>query len=692
MTQATVTPSLNGEQGTAIANAVRLFTRCEPDAVVEARILDAPRPRAVTAGYFRDPHKLAEAVVREDGPAAYFVFNAVDPRCYGRSADRLKPNLKELTTDADITRRRWLFLDIDPCRPAGVSATDEEHAAALDAAERIADWLREEHAYPEPVCADSGNGAYLFYPVDLPNDEENKELVKAVTNALADRFSSDRVKIDRAVFNAARIVRLPGTMNRKGDSTDEQPHRPCRVLSAPDRIGLVTAEQLRALAPTIAAPASRGLTLRVGDNRIERARAYLAKVQRGVQGQHGSNPTFRAACILVQGFALDPAEARPLMDEYSARCDPPWSEKEIDHKLADALKANEARGRGYLLNGHSTGFSSGSHPKGEKREPNPETGFAPSILCSDLRVADPNKLWLWRPYVAPESITLFSALWKAGKTTLLAHLLRSFGAGSTFCGLAVTPARVLYVTEEGESRWAVRRDRLGLGDWIRFRVRPFVRKPTFPEWYAFLNDVVAELQVNPADLVIMDTISNLWPVVHENDAGEVTAALMPLREIAAAQILVHHLKKNDGKEATGSRGSGALMAFADTILELRRFNGDDHGCRRRVLTSWGRDEESQAELVIELNESGTGYDARGSRDKVSAEDLVDQVAELLPAVQADAMTTEHIHDSWPDSPPPHRTRLLHALSAGTETQRWNRSGEGKKGSPYRYWRHLKVPD
>jgi hypothetical protein len=323
--------------------------------------------------------------------------------------------------------------------------------------------------------------------------------------------------------------------------------------------------------------------------------------------------------------------------------------------------------------------------KGENRNRIVQTGFSPSILCSDLRADDPNKLWLWRPYVAPESITLFSALWKAGKTTLLAHLLRSFGHDETFCGRAVTSARVLYVTEESQARWAARRDRLTLGDWIRFRVRPFMRKPSGTEWYAFIHDLVAELQADPADLVVMDTISNLWPVVHENDAGEVTAALMPLRQITAAQILVHHLKKNDGKEATGSRGSGALMAFADTILELRRFNADDHTCRRRVLTSWGRDEESQGELVIELNETRTGYDARGSRDRVSADDLVDKVAGLLPALEAEALTIEQIHTSWPDSPPPHRQRLLHALSFGTDSKRWNRSGKGVKGSPYRYW-------
>src|SRR5262249_48066778 len=62
-----------------------------------------------------------------------------------------------------------------------------------------------------------------------------------------------------------------------------------------------------------------------------------------VQGQNGSKPTYRAACVLVQGFGLAIEQALPLLQEYSARCVPPWSDRELMHKLEDAA-CGSARG------------------------------------------------------------------------------------------------------------------------------------------------------------------------------------------------------------------------------------------------------------------------------------------------------------------------------------------------------------
>src|SRR5262249_27049958 len=93
-----------------------------------------------------------------------------------------------------------------------------------------------------------------------------------------------------------------------------------------------------------------------GGNLDCRIRAYLDKIPSGVQGQHGSNPTYHAAQVLVNGFGLSPDEARPYMDEYTARCQPPWSEREITHKLEDAYKRGDGKGRarGYLLDQSTT--------------------------------------------------------------------------------------------------------------------------------------------------------------------------------------------------------------------------------------------------------------------------------------------------------------------------------------------------
>lgn len=86
-----------------------------------------------------------------------------------------------------------------------------------------------------------------------------------------------------------------------------------------------------------------------GDRDIERARKYLAKLPPAISGQNGSGACFRAACVLVCGFALDREPALTLLREFSERCEPPWSEYELAHKVDGAFK--QPGERGYMLRG-----------------------------------------------------------------------------------------------------------------------------------------------------------------------------------------------------------------------------------------------------------------------------------------------------------------------------------------------------
>ncbi|GLI45401.1 hypothetical protein [Methanoculleus bourgensis] len=222
-----------------------------PDRVVEVRAL---ADGATHSGYFDDHERLIRAVEALDADPAvagiYVTLNTVNPALLARRANRIKMRLsrKDATTaDADILGRRWLPVDLDPVRPSGVSSTDEEHAAALDAAGRIAAYLSEQ-GFPEPLRADSGNGAHLLYRIDLANDEAATEVVKGALATLDALFSNDVITVDTANYNATRIWKLYGTMSRKGDSTQERPHRRAKILSVPPEVGAVPLERLQHLA------------------------------------------------------------------------------------------------------------------------------------------------------------------------------------------------------------------------------------------------------------------------------------------------------------------------------------------------------------------------------------------------------------------------------------------------------------
>lgn len=190
--------------------------------------------RGTISGYFNDFRELAERAAELDdkGYQVYMTLNPVLPALLARSENRLETRLKVTTTDADIAKRTWLPIDLDPIRPSGISASDAEKQIAIQRAVEIKDYLTQK-GWPDLLEADSGNGAHLLYRIELPNDRESLEQVKGVLEALDFMFSDNTVSVDTSVANAARIWKLYGTVARKGDSTQDRPHRRSRLVRVP---------------------------------------------------------------------------------------------------------------------------------------------------------------------------------------------------------------------------------------------------------------------------------------------------------------------------------------------------------------------------------------------------------------------------------------------------------------------------
>lgn len=230
-----------------ITHALRLWFQAGD--VFEVRVLDAVsadyRREHIESGYFDYEHISAvpEALKRLlSFRGVYVTVNPVNPDLLARAVNRLRPAGRNPTTaDTDIVRRRWLLIDCDPRRASGVSSSNSEHDFALAKAREIRDGLSS-LGWPKPVLTDSGNGAQLMYRIDLPADDG--ELVRRVIGEIA-KASSEQVAIDTSVHNPARIWRLTGTMNCKGDSIPERPHRMARILEEPQDIVSVSREQMQ---------------------------------------------------------------------------------------------------------------------------------------------------------------------------------------------------------------------------------------------------------------------------------------------------------------------------------------------------------------------------------------------------------------------------------------------------------------
>jgi hypothetical protein len=222
-----------------------------PGDVFELRALSKDRgmPR-VDFGFFDDVEEMAKAAAdasgRYDG-----IYTTLNPTLSALLARAPKNRIRragngDTTSDRDVASRRSMLIDIDPVRPAGISSTDAEHEGALEMADRIRRELIEA-GWPTPIFADSGNGAHLVFAVELPVDEGG--LIARVLKKLSKTYSTPELKVDEKVFNASRISKIYGTLTRKGENTEERPHRIARILAAPSTLETMSRAALEAFAP-----------------------------------------------------------------------------------------------------------------------------------------------------------------------------------------------------------------------------------------------------------------------------------------------------------------------------------------------------------------------------------------------------------------------------------------------------------
>jgi hypothetical protein len=82
---------------------------------------------------------------------------------------------------------------------------------------------------------------------------------------------------------------------------------------------------------------------------IERAIAYLRAMPPAMSGSGGHATTYAAALALTRGFALDEETAlRVLCEVHNPQCSPPWSPRELRHKVRSAAASTKVE-HGYLL-------------------------------------------------------------------------------------------------------------------------------------------------------------------------------------------------------------------------------------------------------------------------------------------------------------------------------------------------------
>lgn len=143
--------------------------------------------------------------------------------------------------------------------------------------------------------------------------------------------------VDPAPKDASRFWYMPGTVTGAewhAESWDGPEIDVDAWLRKPD-------PTVRAHAPVVVSRFER-------TNVEERARKYMAKMDPAISGQKGHDACWDVALVLCKGFSLSEDRAYSLLCEFNTRCVPPWTERELKHKIKGALGANKVPS-GFLL-------------------------------------------------------------------------------------------------------------------------------------------------------------------------------------------------------------------------------------------------------------------------------------------------------------------------------------------------------
>lgn len=400
---------------------------------------------------------------------------------------------------------------------------------------------------------------------------------------------------------------------------DELPEIPRRWLEEfiPKKDSIPKAAEL----PPIQIPEKAG-------NLIDRCKKYLDSLPPAISGQNGHSTMLWACRVVLKGFCLSGDIAKSLILSYNSRCQPPFNQREIAHKIEQAQKADFELPDGWLLKSDSDNApdsqDGGYLPEFlERATSNKQSKIEPK--SSEIQTVEEDKeqssekidLYQLYPVPADEFVkveikrpdyiiypffrenetALIYAQRGVGKTwfalTLAAGISQGrwlFGAPFWYCTKA---RKVLYL--DGEMAAPDLQERLisirGNNPNLIIENPEFGKRSNSLDLFddrcqAAVIKLAIDMQI---EVIVIDNLATLYHCPKPNDSEswrQYDKFIIECRRLGIALIIIDHCGKNFDNGAAGSYAKQNIVNHCIELEQLEEMEGE--GCRFLVNFSKSR--------------------------------------------------------------------------------------------------------
>lgn len=301
---------------------------------------------------------------------------------------------------------------------------------------------------------------------------------------------------------------------------------------------------------------------------------------------------------------------------------------------------------------------------------------AKKMALTSLRdlLAEPEEAadWIVDGLLPKGGLSVIVAKPKAGKSTLARQLALCVARGEEFLSRATAAGLVVYLAFE-ERREDVKGHFRAMGANGTEPIKVFAGMAPADAIACVREMATMEKPI----LIVVDTLARVIRIRDINDYSQTTSGIEPLlaiaREVGSHVCLLHHARKGDSKGIDSILGSTGIAGSADTIVAV-------HRCEKyRTISSIQRVGEDIEETVLDFDIHRRWTTLGGSREQTEVDRVKGAIIDFLQT-QKEPVEEKTIGEGI-EATKTYQVRALRQLVSESKVER---SGEGKKGSPYHY--------